>query len=150
MPIKAGLATLGFADVRYVDGEGLGITLACFTMLPYWVGIHFIALIHSRREIHTVLALAGLVASDVVCMLLKRLLRQDRPTSCPPPRIPPLASPPRALLARSAVGAHRIQPAAIDPGALGAAQGGGGIAQGFPTFVRPGAAFPPTREHRVR
>ena len=88
MPIKAGFSTLGFVDVRHVDGDALGFILACATLLPYWVGIHLLALIHSRREFHTVLTLAGLVGSDAAAMVLKRLLKQERPASCALPTDP--------------------------------------------------------------
>eukprot|EP00884_Botryococcus_braunii_P005455 jgi/Botrbrau1/14910/Bobra.0018s0015.2 len=67
---------------KYDTSDPLGEMLAFICMAPYLLVMCQAAVAYSRRELHAVTAVGGLVANHLLSKVLKNALRQRRPLGC--------------------------------------------------------------------
>ena len=72
--------TPSLIDVRYDANDALvGQLMAWSSMLPIFLMVAFAGVLSVRRELQFVAFLAGILASELLSVLLKRLIREPRP-----------------------------------------------------------------------
>ncbi|KAG1656164.1 hypothetical protein FOA52_008703 [Chlamydomonas sp. UWO 241] len=60
--------------------DTLGEVMAHVSMLPYFVILHSASRLYSRRDVHEIFVLAGLVLNELLARVMKEAAAQARPT----------------------------------------------------------------------
>nr|POE53416.1 putative dolichyldiphosphatase [Quercus suber] len=85
------LASLTLTHVHYNPADPLSHLCAYLALVPQALMITYVSLIWSTREIEIAIMLAGQLGCEALNWVLKRWIREERPTCTFPP--PPGASP---------------------------------------------------------
>ncbi|KAI8867982.1 PAP2-domain-containing protein, partial [Ramicandelaber brevisporus] len=72
---------LDITHVRYRDGDQVGKLLAHITLFPIFLVVAYLTLIIARRELIVCFMFTGQILNEVVNAILKRNIRQARPTT---------------------------------------------------------------------
>ncbi|KAJ2894654.1 hypothetical protein GGI21_005255, partial [Coemansia aciculifera] len=73
------LRSFGLTHFQYTDGDRLGMVLALASLFPIFMIVMEVTIILSRREVAGLLLLAGQLANEAFNLLLKQVIREDRP-----------------------------------------------------------------------
>ena len=76
----AAKASFSLTHVEYDEGSVAGFLMAGLTLAPVYVMVMYATLVVVRREIHTLAMLCGQLVNLAINFVLKRLIRQPRPT----------------------------------------------------------------------
>jgi dolichyldiphosphatase len=72
------------SHVLYIQGDLLGQGLAYLTLSPIYIGCYYLTLILSRRDLQTMLICVGQLTGVLINFVLKRVIREPRPTDLLP------------------------------------------------------------------
>jgi dolichyldiphosphatase len=79
------LASLSLTHVHYDPTSRLSYACALLALVPQALCVAYATLLWSSREAEIALMFAGQMASEAANLVLKRLIRQERPPGTPPP-----------------------------------------------------------------
>ncbi|KAI1615824.1 dolichyldiphosphatase [Exophiala viscosa] len=74
------LASLSLTHVRYNPNDPLSYASAWLALVPQGLCVTYVSLIWASREIEILLMFAGQMACEALNFVLKRLIREERPT----------------------------------------------------------------------
>ncbi|KAJ2516590.1 hypothetical protein H4217_004483 [Coemansia sp. RSA 1939] len=73
------LRSLGLTHFQYQDGDYMGMALALASLFPIFLVVMEATIVLSRREIAGILLLIGQLGNEGLNIVLKVMIRQDRP-----------------------------------------------------------------------
>lgn len=87
LPTHDSLTSLTFSHVQYTDDGLFSKIMAYTTLSPLWIICAYAGVILNGRDIKVALMFAGQLLNELLNLVLKRLVRQSRPTGEHPSRI---------------------------------------------------------------
>lgn len=77
---EAPLASLSLTHVSYDPSDPVSLFAAYLSLLPQALMIVYVVLIYAQRELEIILALAGQLGCEAINYVLKRVIKEARPT----------------------------------------------------------------------
>lgn len=77
----ARLRPFGWTYVVYADGDRVGHILALFSMAPVFIIVALVTTLAQRRDLATLAMLSGQLLNELLNLLLKSLIREERPNT---------------------------------------------------------------------
>jgi dolichyldiphosphatase len=75
------LESVSFTHVQYIVGDKLGKILAISSLFPIFIIVSYVTVIAHRRDLATMWMFLGQLLNEVFNYVLKRVIREERPTS---------------------------------------------------------------------
>jgi dolichyldiphosphatase len=80
------LASLKITHVFYNPSDPLSLVSAFLALIPQALMVIYVTLLYARREVDVLLMLAGQLGSEVSNLVLKRIIKEERPPGAYPPQ----------------------------------------------------------------
>jgi dolichyldiphosphatase len=77
--LRPQLQSLKVTHVYYNPSDPFSLALAFLALIPQALMVIYVTLIYARREIEVVLMLVGQLLCELVNLILKRVIKEDRP-----------------------------------------------------------------------